>query len=165
MKQCDQPLRWLFSLFSPSVVHLKRMHTSCVKNQSHWPGFEISAAGSMRTHGTKRGHRSNALCVQFSLWISMSWRNRLDGHLRSLEVCFLSDSLLSLLSSLDHQENHREWVEQMTLRKKQQKNNKAGVGEMAVAIKSIKESSKIRSEVTEKTKQNSDNNKTQRETS
>lgn len=51
------------------------------------------------------------------------------------------------------------------LEEKQRKNNRAGVGEMAVAIKSIKESSKIRSEVTEKTKQNSDNNKTQRETS
>ena len=36
---------------------------------------------------------------------------------------------------------------------------------MAVAIKSIKDSSKIRLEVTEKTKQNSNNNKTQRETS
>ena len=40
----------------------------------------------------------------------------------------------------------------MTLRQKQQKTNGAGVREMAVVIKSIKESAKVRVEVTEKNK-------------
>ena len=51
----------------------------------------------------------------------------------------------------------------MTLKQKQQKTNRAGMREMAVVIKSIKESSKVRLEVTEKTKSN--DNKTQKETS
>lgn len=51
----------------------------------------------------------------------------------------------------------------MTLRQKPQKTNGAGVREMAVVIKSIKESSKVRLEVTEKNK--TVNNKTQKETS
>lgn len=103
------------------------------------------------------------LCVPFSLWISVNWRNRLDRQLRSLKVYCLNDNLLLLLFSLNNQENHREGVEQMTLRQKQQKTNRAGMREMAVVIKSIKESSKVRLEVTEKTKSN--DNKTQKETS
>ena len=89
------------------------------------------------------------LCAPCSLWISVSWRNRLDSQLGSLKVYSLNDSLSSLLFSLNNQENHREWVEQMTLRQKPQKTNGAGVREMAVVIKSIKESSKVRLEVTE----------------
>lgn len=75
--------------FNPSVVHLERMHTSYVNNQSHWPEFEVSAARSINTHCTKYGHSSNSLYVQFPLWISTSWKNPLESHPRSLEVCFL----------------------------------------------------------------------------
>ena len=46
----------------------------------------------------------------------------------------------------------------MTLRQKQQKNNGAGVREMAVVIKSIRESSKVRLGVTERTKQQQQQN-------
>ena len=49
------------------MVHLERMYTSCVEDHSHWPGFKVSAAESIKTRGPKHGHRSNALSVPFSL--------------------------------------------------------------------------------------------------
>lgn len=128
----------------PSVVHLERMHTKCVKNQSHWPVFEISAAGSRKTHHTKHGHSSNSPCVRFSLWFSVSWKNLLESHLRSLEDCFPSVSLFFLLFLFDKPGKSHGVGGTYDIQKNKEQKTRAGVGGMAVAIKSIKESSKIK---------------------
>lgn len=54
------------------MAHLERIYTSCAEDHSHWPGFKVSAAESIKTHDTKHGHRSNALCAISSVNLSES---------------------------------------------------------------------------------------------
>lgn len=105
------------------------------------------------------------LCVPFPLWISVSRRNRLASQLRSLKVYCLNANLLLLLFSPEQPGKSQEGVEQMTLKAKTTENQQSRSMRkwLLVVIKSIKESSKVRLEVTEKTKSN--DNKTQKETS
>lgn len=126
MKQCDCPLRWRFSFFSLSVV--KECSLSWVKYQRHWPGFEISAAESIKTHCTKHRHSSNSLCVQCSLWISESkedvrWSSEVTWGLRS-EWQFIILTFLSDQPAKSHGVSGTNDLEE----KEQRKNNRAGVG-------------------------------------
>lgn len=125
------------------------MPTSCVKNQSHWPGFETSAAESIKAHCAKQTQFKFSLHAIFSMNL-----NELKEYVRqSSEVTWglLSEWQFIILAFLwpTRKITWSEW-NKWPWGQNQQKNSRAGMGKMAVAIKSIKKSSKIRLDVIEK---------------